>query len=1440
MSELPRRQLKHRVRFWSALVLALALGVPLATAQDQFDEDNGDATDIFDGVLTRARDCVATVLNRSSFFVPGNRFQIFNVAAEDSVLRVTATCRDGSGNLVRGQSEFVRAMPGSLTQVRGLKFSAVSELERTPQALRASPEEAVLQGVGVSVQSVVTAIFTEGDTADFSQHPATTYFSSNEAVATVDPAGLVTARASGTAAIGVMNQGALASIVVRVSVSDDTDGDGLPDDYESARGCLNPESNDASQDPDGDELSSLSEFGLGTDPCFVDTDGDGLSDGAEAGSASSPLLADTDFDGLLDGLEPPGDLDGDGTPNVADPDSDNDGLPDGLEVRICGTLFCADPLADHDGDGLRNIDEVGLFTDPLDADSDSDGLTDGEEALRGTDPLVPDGTSPTVALATPSPGTDLVEGERLSVRADATDDGRVTRVEFRVDGNVVATVTTEPFEATLIVPIDIGSLSIEAIAFDTNANSGTTGAVQFTVIPDPLTTVEGLARDEASAPIEGAQATVRLPDVRMETGSLDATGSALEPVPDSPLRSSSLTGEILFDAGVLPLLGDAADLEPGGPLSLSGTLALDFTGFNAQSPTPRRGTLTLSGTAPTGLSLSIQGEVEDFLPVAGEQAFTVDLVVTAFDPAGVATAIPLAGRSLKAHLQGGVQVTVDPMSSEVTSLAMTGGLEMSSDLDFSATSGPDGSFSIAGVPTIFGDMTVDAEKRDVGGLLLKGSSGVTPFVRGGVTDVGDVVLRLLPRARRDYLVGSNPLSMAVGDVNEDGIPDAVTANALSNSLTVFLGQAGGTLLNMGSPPVGGTRPRGVALADFNEDGHLDAVTGNENSLNLSVLLGDGRGGFSFLQNHGPGASARPFSVATGDFNEDGHADIAVVPVIDAVGVLLGVGDGTFAPAFRVLVADGGQPLSVAVGDLNGDGFDDLVTANASRNNVSVVLGNGDGTFQPSAQFAAGDGPQWVSIGHLNGDTAPDLAVVNRNGHNVSVLLGNGNGSFQAAQSFGTGSFPFALGIGDLTGDGINDLVVSSTGADNLTLLRGTGNGTFLNVGAPRTGQDPSVPVVVDVNGDSRQDVVLSDGGIDSVSVFIGRGDGTIETNRFLATQDQPTAVDVGDVNNDGNLDLVMCRGQAGQSNIEALLGAGDGSFPTRRLSVVRAGVDIELGDLNGDELLDLAVAEFTGPTGSVYAPLGNGDGTFTVFQESVLSMGDRTSSVRIADLNGDGALDIVATNRDSNTVSVRLAVGASFGFQPAVHYAVGSLPLSVDTTDLNGDGALELAVANFGSNSVSILMGSGDGAFAPAQSFPAGGAPFSLRAGDFDRDGKTDLAVTNDTARTVSILIGLGDGTLEPPQPYAANRNPRSVMSEDLNADGVLDLVLVNTFANNVAVLLGRGDGTFRAASFYGVQVEPSSLTVGDVNKDGAPDLIVTNPPTDEVSILFGRGDGTF
>src|SRR6266851_3430493 len=187
----------------------------------------------------------------------------------------------------------------------------------------------------------------------------------------------------------------------------------------------------------------------------------------------------------------------------------------------------------------------------------------------------------------------------------------------------------------------------------------------------------------------------------------------------------------------------------------------------------------------------------------------------------------------------------------------------------------------------------------------------------------------------------------------------------------------------------GTRPRAAAVGDFNGDRILDLVVANQNSASVSILLGVGDGTFQPAVNFSVGGSpySQPQSVAVGDFNGDGFLDLAVVNANDDnISVLMGNGNGTFRPA--VNYGTGVDPYSVVVGDFNGDSFLDLAVANDVSNNVSVLLGNGNGTFQPAVNFVTGMGPLAVVVGDFNGDGKLDLALVNRFSDTVSVLINN--------------------------------------------------------------------------------------------------------------------------------------------------------------------------------------------------------------------------------------------------------------------------------------------------------------------------------------------------------------------------------------------------------------------------------------------------------------------
>jgi hypothetical protein len=245
----------------------------------------------------------------------------------------------------------------------------------------------------------------------------------------------------------------------------------------------------------------------------------------------------------------------------------------------------------------------------------------------------------------------------------------------------------------------------------------------------------------------------------------------------------------------------------------------------------------------------------------------------------------------------------------------------------------------------------------------------------------------------------------------------------------------------------------VAVADVNGDGRPDIVATGASSASyagkVSVLLGNGNGTFHAAKNFS--ASIYDNSVAVADVNRDGLPDVIVADGTfgfgGSVSVLLGNGDGTFQTAQSFAV--GVLPRSVGVADVNGDGKPDLVVANESSGTVSVLSGNGDGTFAAARNFTTGLYPVAVVVADVNGDGHPDLVTANHAGARASVLLGNGNGTFAAAQNFATGSQPSSVAVADLNGDGLPDLAVANGGGASVSVLLGQRNAaTHLRVSAP--------------------------------------------------------------------------------------------------------------------------------------------------------------------------------------------------------------------------------------------------------------------------------------------------------------------------------------------------------------------------------------------------------
>jgi hypothetical protein len=578
-------------------------------------------------------------------------------------------------------------------------------------------------------------------------------------------------------------------------------------------------------------------------------------------------------------------------------------------------------------------------------------------------------------------------------------------------------------------------------------------------------------------------------------------------------------------------------------------------------------------------------------------------------------------------------------ATDTVSASITG---TSSSIDVSA--GPATHFSISAPPTTQSgtafDLTVTA--LDAGNNVAKSYTGTVHFTS---TDSHAV----LP-VNSTFTSGTGSFSATLETVGSQTITTTDTVRAsisgTSNSIDVSATSAVNPVPFINQPlSPDAAAPGGAAFQlAVNGTGFVSDSVVNWNGSPLTT---------TFVSGSQLTASISASAIATA-----GTASVTVVNPAPGGGssnvVFFPVAAPIASPALTGTAFPAGTgPRSIATGDFNGDGKLDLVVPDAISGTVTILLGNGDGTFKAGASYTVGRGSSHqffnVTVADLNGDGKLDFVVANFNGNNVSVFLGNGDGTFQAGVNYDVGTNPTSVAVADLKRDGKLDLAVSNQNCNGGTTSCTTG----------------------------------------TISILLGNGDGTFAAHVDYAAGTDPNWVTVGDFNGDGKLDLAVANGQGAcpgcQSAFTILLGNGDGTFQAPATN--SGGVNpasIATADLNGDGKLDLILVD---NIGAFYVFLGNGDGTFqTTNAVGYFTDSFPWGSIGIGDFNGDGKLDVVIANSGSNDVEIFPGNGDGTFQSTPFHFSTGSDPQGAAIGDFNQDGRLDIAVASYKDNTATILL----------------------------------------------------------------------------------------------------------------------------------------------------------
>ena len=704
------------------------------------------------------------------------------------------------------------------------------------------------------------------------------------------------------------------------------------------------------------------------------------------------------------------------------------------------------------------------------------------------------------------------------------------------------------------------------------------------------------------------------------------------------------------------------------------------------------------------------------------------------------------------------------------------------------------------------------------------------FVGGDAGVFTFTALRLKTAGIRTVTASDGSISQASNDVTV--VPAAVnaaTSTIIASSSSVVADASATSTITVTLRDAYGNAVSGKTVGVSSSRGVNDTVS-------VVSAVTDANGGATFSVSSGSIGSSHMTAVDSTD-------SLSITPAYAVVSFTHQGVTGFDRESFRANYSTNVNTTNFTLADVNADGLVDIVAGDFSNSKLVVLLGIAGGRFaDPVTRTAPCSLATDFVVARIDADAIVDIVVNCAGSASVVFFKGNGDGTFGAGTSIITPAVtPLGLASGDFNGDGKLDLLVGRGGGNNIArLYTGNGTGVFTG-GATLDATNINLQTAAgDIDGDGKLDALIL-GSSNSLSLFKGNGDGTFAARVNKATSAGSKRMALGDLNGDGRLDVVEVNSTA-PANINVFLnnGAGGLNNAVSYLTAASAPSYVSLADLNGDGFLDV-ITNYNAAAidRGISFWLGTGTGTFGTAKKSTVSIGILSGQVQPYQRNADGKTDLITSDVNGMFVSIDGATLTGTQPAPVVSPGLSNQPRPV-FADFNSDGKVDVAAAD--GTTFSIRTGAGGSYFAPATAPTLTGCtnPSGVVTNDFNNDGKPDLAVRCDA--NFFVLLGDGAGAFAVGTPVALTGTPSvytmtRMVVDDFNGDGRMDLAITGSSADRMEVFLGDGIGgmTSSAVVNFTAASAPGTMVVVDWDLDGKLDIVVGVAG----NFAYVKGDGT-